>query len=117
QFTPNPGKPSFQRTEVKTIYDNSAVYVAAMMYDTSPDSILHELSQRDNMPNADRFILLLDTYNDDINAFEFGVTAAGVQVDGKQSSDGEDLTWNAVWQSSVKITDKGWTAELKIPYS
>ena len=36
-----------QRTEVKIVYDNTAIYIGAMLYDTSPDSILHELALRD----------------------------------------------------------------------
>ena len=39
-FPKEGGVPS-QKTEVKIVYDNLAIYVGAMMYDTSPDSILH----------------------------------------------------------------------------
>src|ERR1041385_2133056 len=44
QSEPNPGIPSRQRTEFKLVYDNSAIYISAMMYDTHPDSILCEMS-------------------------------------------------------------------------
>src|SRR5689334_9658575 len=56
------GKPS-QKTEVKVVYDNYAVYVGAMLYDTSPDSILHELGNRDDEElNADYFRFVIDPY-------------------------------------------------------
>ena len=116
-FSPDPGKSAYQKTEVKVVYDNDALYIGAMMYDTPPDSILHELSKRDHIPNTDWFVVLLDTYNDDINAFQIGVNASGVQHDAKLSSNGQDFSWNAVWQSAVKIADNGWVAEFKIPYS
>jgi hypothetical protein len=32
-------------------------------------------------------------------------------------NDGEDDTWNAIWESSVKIVDDGWIVEMKIPYT
>lgn len=113
----HPGLPSEQKSEVKLIYDDVAIYVGAMLYDTSPDSILHELSTRDNEANADLFGVFFDTYNDDLNAFGFFVTAAGTQIDARYSSEGQDFNWNGVWQSAVKIGDKGWIVEMKIPYS
>lgn len=113
----HPGLPSEQKSEVKIAYDDMAIYIGAILYDTSPDSILHELSTRDNEANADLFGVLFDTYNDDINAFGFFVTAAGTQIDARYSSEGQDFNWNAVWQSSVKITKEGLVIEMKIPYS
>jgi hypothetical protein len=117
QRSPKPGAPSGKKSEVRILYDDVAIYVGAMLYDSSPDSILHELSQRDNEANADAFGLFLDTYNDDINAYGFFVTAAGVQLDARYSSQGQDLNWNAVWQSQVRINEKGWAVEFRIPYS
>lgn len=118
QLSPNPGIPSNKKTDVKITYDDVAVYIGAMMYDEKPDSILKELSTRDNEANADLFGLVIDTYNDNLNAYGFFVTAAGVQIDARYSSGGnQDFYWDAVWYSSVKINEKGWVAEFKIPYS
>ena len=111
------GSPSQYKSEVKILYDDAAIYIGAMLYDSNPDSVLRELSTRDNEANADLFGIFFDTYNDDINAFGFFVTAAGTQIDARYSSEGQDFDWNAVWMSSVKITDKGWVIEIKIPYS
>lgn len=113
----NPGTPSYQKTNVKVIYDDDAIYIGAMLYDTAPDSVLWELSTRDAEANADLFGVLFDTYNDDINAFGFFLTAAGTQIDARYSSQGQDFNWNSVWQSSVKISRDGWVCEMKIPYS
>lgn len=113
----HPGQPSEQKTEVRFLYDDNAIYVGAQLYDTSPDSILRELSTRDNEANAELFGIFLDTYNDDINAYGFFVTSAGTQIDARYSSDGQDFAWNAVWMSSVKLNKDGWAVELRIPYS
>jgi len=113
QTEPYPNKPSTQRSEVMVTYDDEAVYVAAMLYDSSPDSILKELSIRDNYGNTDLFSVSFDTFHDLQNRFEFGVTAAGVQFDEKTGAE----TFDVVWESDVKITDKGWSVEMKIPYS
>ena len=110
-----------ERTEIRILYDNTAIYVAARMYETGAERVQHELTNRDNIGNSDFIGIVLDTYLDGINASGFYVTAAGVQFDAKYapSSNGnnEDPSWNAVWQSAVKIDANGWTAEFKIPYS
>ncbi len=119
EFRPNPGKPEKenQKTEVRIVYDNSAIYVAARMYD-NPDSIAREIAARDQVGDADFFGIIFDTYLDKINGSGFYVTAAGSQFDAKYSVGGnEDPNWNAVWESNVKIDKEGWTAEMKIPYS
>ena len=117
QFNPiNGAKPS-QKTKVKIAYDNSAIYIGAFMYDTSPDSINRGLSQRDDINNTDWFLIYIDPYNDAKTSYGFLLTASGVQVDLKATTEGEDGNWDAVWKSSAKINDKGWVAELKIPYS
>ena len=113
----HPGLPSEQKTEVRILYDNVAIYVNAHCYDTSPDSILRELSTRDSEANAETFGVFFDTYDDDINAFGFFVTSAGTQIDARYSDNGQDFNWNAVWMSAVKINKTGWDIELKIPYS
>jgi hypothetical protein len=106
-------------TEIKIAYDNYALYVAAIMYDSSPDSILRELSLRDKFDgaNADLFAILVSPFDDGVNGFEFMVSAAGVQSDGKHLGSDGDPSWDGVWESAVKITEKGWIVEMKIPYS
>ena len=71
---------SFQ-TEVRITYDNNAIYVGAMCYDSSPDSIRRQLGLRDGYTNSDNFRIVFDTYNTQQDAFDFSVSAAGVQSD------------------------------------
>lgn len=119
ELRPVPGRVELKegRTEIKVLYDDYAIYVAARMYD-KPDSVVRELVPRDQIGNADFVGVVFDTFQDGVNGNGFFVTAAGVQFDAKYSLiGGEDSNWNAVWESSVTIDDKGWTAEFKIPYS
>ncbi len=119
ELRPVPGKIESRdkATEVKILYDNSAIYVSARMFD-NPDSIARELVTRDRVGNSDFIGIVFDTYLDRINGLGFYVTAAGSQYDAKYSQTGnEDDNWNAVWDSEVKIDKLGWTAEFKIPYS
>lgn len=114
---PVPGLPAIQPTEVKIIYDDEAIYIGAFMHEVSKDSILRELTERDDIGNSDYFGIVFDTYEDNINGFQFMITPAGTQVDARITTFGEDDNWNAVWYSETTITDSGWVAEIKIPYS
>lgn len=58
-----------------------------------------------------------ESYGNNVNAFAFIVTAAGVEVDGLESVNSFDESWNAVWKSAVARTDFGWSFEIRIPYS
>lgn len=109
-------QPDSHKTEVKLSYDDNAIYVSAMMYSPDPSKIPAEFNNRDNIGNADFFMLMVNPNDDGQNATMFIVTASGVQVDSKVSNGNEDYNWNAVWESSHKITDDGWVVEMKIPY-
>jgi len=120
QISPNNGTPEreHQRTEVKICYDSKNIYFGVMMYDNAPDSILRELSKRDGGDkNCDLFGIYINPFNDGQIEYNFMVSAAGVQRDAKYSPTGSDVNWDAVWKSSVKINDKGWSIELSIPFS
>lgn len=103
-----------QHSSVKILYDDRAIYIGAVLYDSSPDSILSQLGSRDQENlNADDFYFKIDPYHNNQDAYQFGVNAGGVQFDSKFS----DLTFDAVWNSAVKITSEGWVVEMEIPYS
>jgi hypothetical protein len=119
QTSPRPGEQSVQRTEVSILYDDEAVYVGAMMHESNLDSVVKQLSPRDDFENSntDAFGVTFDTYFDRQNATQFAVTAAGVQADGIVKFDAVDRSWNAAWYSKVSYNDSGWSVEMKIPYS
>ena len=117
---PENGKPISQerRTDVKIIYSNEAVYVAAKLYDNEPNKIAKELTTRDNFAAADHFGILLNGYNDGQQEFRFFVSAAGVQIDLVYTeANNEDYSWDAIWDAKTEITDFGWQVEMKIPYA
>lgn len=117
QFEPSNGASSNFKTEAKFIYTDHAIIVGVMMYDKEPGKILKELSKRDEINNSDFLSLLIDPFNNGLDAFEFIVTPAGVQWDAKVVKGNEDSSWDAVWNSATEINGKGWSAEFEIPYS
>jgi len=120
QLQPNNGKPSLQPSSVYFFYDQSALYVGAMLYDSAPDSIFNYFTERDNIGMSDYFGVYIDPYNQGQLAYGFFITPASVQTDikaVKRDYDYEDGNWNAVWESKAKITKNGWVLEMRIPYS
>ncbi len=118
-FRPESGtkEPENIRSEVKIVYDDEAIYFGAYLHDDKPEDIPMEFQTRDNFGNADFFGVILNPQNDGINQTEFFVMSTGNQNDAKVTTNGEDFSWNAVWDSSVKIVSDGWIVEIKIPYS
>lgn len=101
-------------TEVRIMYDNIGIYIGAMLFDNVPDSIGRQLGIRDDWNvTADQFRIVFDTYNTQQDAFDFSVTASGVQYDSRFS----DYNYNAVWRSATKILTNGWSCEILIPWS
>jgi len=123
QKFPNSGFPSSVKTNVKILYDNSAIYIGAYLFD-DPALIHKQLTARDEEQQADvdHFAVFFHTYNDKQNGFQFLVTTGNVQTDARLGPNlGDnvnygDKTWDAVWDSKIKIQKDGWTVEMKIPY-
>lgn len=119
-YNPDNGKPISpgKKTDVKVLYDDDAVYIGAVMFDDEPQLMLKEMTQRDNFGSAEHFGVYLNGFNDGQQDFQFYVSAAGVQMDCVATeTNGEDYSWDAIWQSSVMLTDFGWIAEFRIPYA
>lgn len=119
-FEPDNGKPipENKKTEVRVLYDNDAIYIAAVMNDENPEKILREITQRDDFGTSDVFGVFINGFNDGQQDFQFFVNAADGQADCiTTDTNGEDYSWDAVWRSKAVITDKGWNVEMRIPYA
>lgn len=107
-----------EKTEVRVLYDESALYVGAKMYDSKPHLIGDQLVRRDQWGQFDYFTFYVDSNDDRRTAYEFQVSAAGVQRDRYLFNDTKhDDAWNAVWESAIQRTNKGWSVEMRIPLS
>lgn len=118
QSHPAENKPPSQETAFKILYDNENLYVFIRAFDTDPDKISRIMSRRDNF-NGDMVVVELDSYFDKQTAFLFAASASGAKSDEAISQDGNngDDSWNPIWYLETSIDDKGWCAEMKIPFS
>ena len=123
QFEPDEGAPATQKTEVRVLYGANNVYFGVQLYDDEPQDIQRTLGQRDELNQADWFVVSIDSYFGKRTAFVFGVNAAGVQFDAIRTGasfgpgGGMDESWDAVWASGVSVNAQGWALEMRIPYS
>ncbi|HEX6748223.1 MAG TPA: DUF5916 domain-containing protein [Longimicrobium sp.] len=119
QKEPREGAPATERTEVRILYDDHALYVGARMWSSDPARIRAPVSRRDVTDAAEFISISLDTYHDRRTAYTFAVTAAGTRGDvyHPRDSDSGDAQFNPVWEARVARDTAGWTAEMRIPLS
>ncbi len=117
QHDPDDGKPATQRTSVRIVYDDSAIYFGAKMSDAQRPSA--QLARRDTFNGSTDFLSInIDPQLDRLSGNAFTVNPLNVQVDTVLYNDiGEDPTWDGVWASATRIVDDGWVAEVRIPFS
>jgi Domain of unknown function (DUF5916) len=101
-------------------YDDRFLYIGLDFQDPQPGEIRAPLGDHDaisgiSMDFGGAFIDSLDTGR---SAVEFFVTAGNVQYDAvTDDASGENPSPDFFWDSAAKITSRGWTAEMRIPFS
>jgi hypothetical protein len=119
QAEPQDGTAPSERTEVRVVYDHSALYIGARLYDDEPEAIVGRLGRRDTDTSSDLFWVIVDSYHDHRTAFRFSVNPAGVRGDEVATNDdidGDD-SWEPVWAVSTRVDSLGWVVEIEIPFS
>ena len=121
QFDPVEGQPPSEPTAFKIAYDDSHLYLAIRCYDSQPGSIERRLSRRDSL-SGDYVLVFIDSLYDQRTSYCFAVNAAGVKADQLLFNDGfdentVDISWDPIWEVKATVDDKGWSAEMKIPFS
>jgi hypothetical protein len=119
QMRPSPGEAATERTEVRVLYDDQAIYVGMRMYDRTPEEVAAQLGRRDASGiHSDWAHVIIDSYHDRRTGFRFSVNPRGVMKDVLHFDDhSEDVNWDAVWEAAAVRDEEGWTAELRIPLS
>jgi len=118
QLRPDEGDPATERSEVRVLYGEDALFIAFRAFESDPGAIEAQMTRRDRESYSDRVHVAIDSYNDRRTAFHFAVNPVGVKADYYRFDDtAEDVGWDAVWDVATKIDDEGWTAEFRIPYS
>jgi hypothetical protein len=117
QQVPDEGKPATQRTEVRFVYDDEALYIGARMYDSlGAAGVRTRLARRDQQPEGDYIQLVFDTFHDHQGRTVLQVNPSGVRYDAGQASPSADPSWDPIWRAATRVDSLGWTAEMRIPW-
>ncbi len=118
QRDPDEGKSATERTEIRVAYDDKALYIGARLFDTQPNRIVRRRSRRDAASSSDLLRVYLDPHHDHKTGVMLTVSAAGSLADAWLSNDFErDTSWDGVWDAAVTVDDRGWTVEMRVPFS
>jgi len=112
--------PATERTEVAVVYNDTEMYIGVWCYDAQPSRIIAQKMKWDfDYGTEDNFEIVLDTYADKRNAYFFVINPNASQADALILDNGQKVNsdWNGVWYAAASRTDKGWFAEIKIPFS
>lgn len=116
EVRPGENVPPPVETEVFITYDENAVYFGFKAYDPEPNKVRAHLRDRDNTGGDDWVAVILDTFNDERRSFGFLVNPLGVQSDFVETATG-GAEWDAIWDSAGKLTEYGFSVEMRVPFS
>jgi hypothetical protein len=118
QRLPNTGEPVSERTEILLLYDNDFIYVAMRCTDDPAKITANELARDVSLGNDDRVQLIFDTFLDKRNGYWFQIGPKGSIGDALVSENGAGFNkqWDGLWQGRSHIHEKGWDAEIAIPF-
>lgn len=119
QQVPQEGGTPTELTEIYIAYDSSNLYIAAILYDSDPAGILaYQKRRNQGLGTDDRFMWILDTFNDGRNAYFFETNPTALRGDGLLTvGQGVNInkSWDGIWDVRTTITDYGWVVEIQIP--
>ncbi|HET7745649.1 MAG TPA: DUF5916 domain-containing protein, partial [Vicinamibacteria bacterium] len=100
-------------------YDDRFLYAAFEFEDPEPGKIRAPLGDRDNVPgDTDYGGIIVDPRNTGRTAIMFLANPRGIQYDAvSDDASGEDSSPDYFWDSAGRITEKGWTLEIRVPFS
>ena len=119
QQEPDEGLPATDQTELWVLFDADALYVTVRCWSEYPDRIIANEMQRDGQGifGNETISILLDTFYDRRNGFEFKTNALGGLFDGTIVGErNSNRDWNGVWDVRTAYFEQGWTIEMAIPF-
>jgi len=116
----NQGNTATEKTKVRVVYTTNQIYFGIWCYDSDPDKISAQQMERDfNWGSDDNFEIMISPFNDNRNGYLFVTNPNGALADVQVGDEGKvwNKNWNGVWDVAVNRNDKGWFAEIVIPFS
>jgi hypothetical protein len=105
-------------TEVWIMYDQDAIYVAAIMNDQTPSTINDQvLRQGEVIWSDDFFSVIIDPFNDRRTGYRFITNPNGLRLEASyEDTTRQQWNWTGIWQTASTIDEDGWKTEIRIPF-
>src|SRR5688572_6434519 len=119
QNEPREGEAATFDTEVRVVYDEEAIYFGVVAADPEPSRIVvTDLKKDYAVDGSDAFVILLDTFHDGRNGYQFATNPAGAKWDAQLANEGRDfnVNWDGIWSVETRIDETAWVAEIVIPF-
>ncbi len=118
QREPQTNQPVSEPTEVYVAYDENFIYIGMHCYGDPKGITAKEMGRDVSLGDDDRVQVIFDTFLDKRNGYWFQIGPRGSIGDAIVSENGGTLNknWDGIWEGRARIHDKGWDAELAIPF-
>ncbi len=120
QHWPDDKKKAERKTEMRIVYDNLFIYIAAVCYDSTASTIpytIQTLKRDQRFFDSDGFAVVIDPQRAATNGFIFGVSPYNVQSEGLIATNSPiNYDWDNRWFSTTKRYNDRWVAEIAIPF-
>jgi len=116
----NEGEPATEKTKIAVVYNTNQLYFGIWCYDSDAEKISAQKMNRDFRSNTDDNLeIMISTFDDDRNGYLFMINPNGAMTDVWVGDEGKEWNkdWNTTWDASVIRNEKGWFAEIIIPFS
>lgn len=118
EVNPGDNTPPTVRNVGRIAYDGQFLYAAFEFEDPNPAAIRAPYSDRDDTGFYDFGGIFLDAGASGRTANLFVVTPRNIQADSIiDDASGEDTAPDFFWESATTITERGWTLEMRIPFT
>ncbi len=118
QTRPGDQTPTSEDTEVRILYTEDAIYIAARMDDSEPDLIATPtLRHGQGLGPDDRLVIILDPFNTRRTGYRFETNLNGVRHDALYTTvNNFNADWSTIWDVKTSLYENGWIAEIEIPF-
>ena len=110
--------PPTEPSRILVLYDHDALYFAARFNDSVPGGVTAMVMRQGDLSyGEDSFTIFVGPQNDGRNGYLFDLNPNGIRSQALFTNVTEqNWNWQAIWQGAARQDERGWTAEVAIPF-
>jgi hypothetical protein len=115
---PVEGAPPTGKTVVRVLAGPSSIVFGFVCEDPDPGGIVSFTKERDgDLDDEDHVKIVLDPFRDGRTGYVLAVNPGGARYDALVANrgEGENPSWDGIWEAGTGRDGNGWTLEIRIP--